>query len=549
MRRALVLVAVCLVGTSFACDDDDDGPPQTVDPDPATGRWYGKLTIEATKRVDLGANPAPGITQSGREITKIAVEVEVTEEGNRTEMLTGEQWQRQDVHISMPCYTDYATTWGEASGRSTGNGIPGLPPGFDAGFTLPTSAGYFPIVGDGEGGFRLGKEEEYTTVWVQGTSTLYQIAETCEDGGVFENELPIDGPVDTMMPWNEVRGSLSADKKRADGSKRLTRGSQEEDGETTYDITWSLKREPPLVAKVGGPYSVPRGEKVTLDGSQSRGEIDEYIWKISPGQDCTNSDVPGEWPVAGKTVEKKGKTVTFVALCTVDVRLTVRGRAGEDSDHGKAKVTPRAWKIQNEGSSAEVVDFGETGTGGSNQCAHEPAGVVSGHYLHRTQADPGYTVKRVEDPEGPFDQELYLDAPNVRFKRREAINVAYVAPAGSVYAATGAPFNAQLEAQIRAHEKAHSDLLLGWLAAHRGRRDPMIRVEKLAGKDEQQLRDNAEAILSEAESELCRATQHPSVFRKLAQFAGVSGTVRNSSGDETFVPDLQRLANDDVTCP
>jgi hypothetical protein len=77
----------------------------------------------------------------------------------------------------------------------------------------------------------------------------------------------------------------------------------------------------------------------------------------------------------------------------------------------------------------------------------------------------------------------------------------------------------------------------------------MRRVEKLAAHDEQNVRDNAELLLLDEDKELCKSTQHPFVFAKLASFASISGTVRDGSGNVIAnVPSLQTLANDNVDC-
>jgi len=539
----------------FACGGGGGGGggQQTFNPDPATGRWFGRITVLQVTHHRANERPGPGMLQQVDATTKIVSEIDVSETGQRTELTVATQQHDQDVYLEAECANQHSSAFAEGSGRLEGSGAgayPGLPPGFDAGALPPgfdlgmiTGSSYYMLAGDGADGFRLQMSPGYALVNVTGTSSARQELKTCDDSTVLSNNDTWSGAVSGAVPWDQISGTLSRDKRSAVGTKRWV---PPHDPETVYDLTWSLKRDKELVAKVGGPYSIQRGEQVTLDGSQSRGDIDEYEWKVTPRADCSDSELGLS---VGKQVEKKAKTFTFVALCDLDVRLTVRGRAGEDSDHGRVDVTPRDWKTEWKGSTPQVVDFGETSTGGSNQCASESTSEVSSHFLHRTLDAPGYEVKQVQDQEGPFHEDFYAVSPEMHVGRREAINLQYVGEFGSVYVATGAPFNQLLEAQIREHEKAHSTLLKGWLDQHRGSRDPMRKVEKLLGKDEESLRKNADAALAKADEELCKATRHELVFGLIpSTFEGVDGTVRNASGGTTYVPNLRRLANDRLTC-
>lgn len=229
------------------------------------------------------------------------------------------------------------------------------------------------------------------------------------------------------------------------------------------------------------------------------------------------------------------------------MKLEVSGPAGDDADHGRVRVTPRDFRTKI--SPAQKVDVDvSSADGGRNRCAHDPIGGSNSHFLHRT--NEGFEVRRVDDPDGPFAGAFFVASTDLELTRREEREIAYRGPSGAYFVGTGAPFNAQLQSQIEKHEAAHSDLMRDALERlRRQKRDPAQVMEKMASPDETRLRAAAGQAYFQTNREICQATQHPFVFRKLAELANVSGTIRDGSGNViAIVSDLQTFANDDFTC-
>jgi hypothetical protein len=170
------------------------------------------------------------------------------------------------------------------------------------------------------------------------------------------------------------------------------------------------------------------------------------------------------------------------------------------------------------------------------------------HFLHKT--GDGFEVRAVDDPDGPFVNAFFIASTDLELHRREEREIAYRGPSGSHFVGTGAPLNAQVQSQIEKHEAAHSDLMKETLErSRRQKRDPAQLMEKMASSSEDRLRAAAGQAYTDADRALCRATQHPLVFARLAEFANVSGTIRDGSGNVVAnVSNLQTFANDTFTC-
>lgn len=97
------------------------------------------------------------------------------------------------------------------------------------------------------------------------------------------------------------------------------------------DVAFTLSPATKLEAVPGGPYTVERGQRVTLDGSASKGSITKYTWKVTPGR-C-----PG---ASARAKEHDGTTWTFTALCAATATLTVTDGT-TDRKTVPIAVTPR----------------------------------------------------------------------------------------------------------------------------------------------------------------------------------------------------------------
>lgn len=551
-RSAIVLLAI---GALVACDSDAPPPPPAPPPPaftPVTSAdWYGKIVGEAitTRNVHLQAG---GLTQTNETSSVVTLTSTVSRAGVRA-LKIGGSWNHREVNdLVGPCFRQYSTSLSESElPEQTVMGA-GPAPG--------VASGYYTVRVDERGEYAFA-EAIGPIVPVLSAVALtsidvdnYAAMGSCESSTSEATQRTDVGQIGAGIPLDRVKGKGARDGKSSSGQASWR------EGDTAYRLSWSLKKFKELEADAGGPYQVERGTKVTLDGSRSHGDIQEYVWTLTPRADCENTGEIGL--TAGKSVEVKGKTYSFTAICGVDVRLVVRGpNDTEDPDTQQVTVRAREWKTPYTPPEITFIDEDPL-VGGRNQCAFEPVSVGkrTGHYLHRTPDAPGYAVKQVDDPDGPFAGAFYLVSPDLKVWRREMLEEAYMAEhvgnggevvgEGSVYRGTGAPFNAELAAQIRAHEHAHSTLLEDALKRDRGKRNPAQLLEPLVANDEVRLRAAAGDSIDKSERVLCEATQHPFVFAKLGAFAGKSGRVQSAGG--TFIADvanLQTLANDDVTCP
>jgi hypothetical protein len=546
-RKTFSCIVVIGLVAAVACTPDLGSPLTNLSP--GASDWYGDITAVTTFAYGRTTHPSANIVQTEDHSEVVTIHAKVSKEGVRTQTIKGTLHDYDTNDITAECLRQYSTSLTEGTAPETvlGSavaGIPGLPPGF-AGLGL--AAGYFSLRVDEAGTYAYVDGTPLPsltgTVTIETETTNHVFFETCEGAHSDSSENPSMGPIGAGTPLDRIKGSVTKDGKGAAGDTTWR------DGDMVYLLKWSLKKAKDLEADVGGPYNVERGEVVNLDASRSRGDIERYVWTMTPrGSDCQDNSTEVGLEV-GQRAEHEGKTFSFTALCNVDLKLVVHGKNGaEDTDNsGEVNVRARTWRTDyKEPDRVTVNDNGLVG--GKNQCAYEPIGESQGHYLHRD--DDGFEVRQVGDPDGPFAKAFYLANPKLKVKRRESEDAAYIGPNGTVFVGTGAPFNALLQAQIAKHESAHTQLVAAALKRNKGKRDPAQRIEKMATTDETRLRAAADVSLSKSNRELCMATQHPYVFAMLTEYAGKTGTVKDSSGNViAVVPNLQMLAQDDVTCP
>ena len=217
--------------------------------------------------------------------------------------------------------------------------------------------------------------------------------------------------------------------------------------------------EKKLVAVPGGPYKVERGSRVTLNGSRSKGAI-TYRWTFQPGSGCP----PGEGLAHDSTT---GSRVSFVALCSLKIALTVRDTRGKtDTADTTLAVIKRSGLSWTTPVSAPLVTnrflpgFAPDGSlHGINACSDGSSAPLV------CPKDPSWSryfgLTKLRDPRGPFDGWFYVRSPPSIAVDRVAFLNPYLEPDGPPVA-PGEPNWYQYNlsrgvdvAQIRADTIAH----------------------------------------------------------------------------------------------
>ncbi len=321
-------------------------------------------------------------------------------------------------------------------------------------------------------------------------------------------------------------------------------------GPGTYVCTVELYpagQAPKPGAEAGGPYRVERGAKVTLDGSRSKGSVREWVWTAA-APSC------GGGQGAPRTLRHQGATWSFVALCDLDVRLTVKDANGTTSnDTARVQVQPRqppAWRTPfehvagdrltsfrpmarrclNEKLALEdaarrspkggakpmplacpdPMEWVTLFVGGSNVCARgDSAGGT--HVIHPgTPAGSGdgqaYRVVGLADPGSPFDGWFYVDEYLAEVRRQTEVSQ-HILPGTPFYvdnARHGNDVAGYVEA-VRKHEARHSQLMKQALDA----RDPAREVEEVVSDDRATVVRKADQALRDAERRLCESAKDP----------------------------------------
>jgi hypothetical protein len=310
-------------------------------------------------------------------------------------------------------------------------------------------------------------------------------------------------------------------------------------GPGTYLCTvelYPVGQQPKPGAEAGGPYRVERGAKVSLDGSRSKGPVREHAWTVSAPSCGGGQGAPG-------TLRHQGATWSFVALCDLDAKLTVKDANGVTStDTARVQVQPRAWRTPFEHVAGERLDGKRpsAGTckeiqalegipctdpmapvafiaGGANVCARGGADAGT-HIIHpdtgkRSGDGQAYRVSAVADPGGPFDGWFYVDEYRAEVRRQTVVG-SHILPTSSFYrdnANQGNDVAGYAEA-VRMHEAmggrggpGHSLLMKQGLDA----RDPAREVEEIVSAERTTVVKKADQALRDAEHRLCEKAKDP----------------------------------------
>lgn len=502
----LTLFALLTIG---ACDEGAPSPetdPPAGHEDPATGRWFGTVSVVAT--IDVVEDVTlPGSTLHQSQRQKWWVTTTIDESGA---WHTHSRWSFDDFHrdvLEVECFQQTSTN------VTRGRGQPPAPMG-DA------YRKYFALRAKGDDGYASGESMGLVQDMSTPIDTRNRVAAVTCDGAWTDSSTKTQAVLLGLpLPFDRITGELGEDKESAAGQLDYV----DEITKTHYELSWHLKRDKPIVAVVGGPYHVTRGERVTLDGSDSRGDIERYTRTVTPDSECSEMGYRalGEALVVGHEVEHDGETFEFPVLCPVRVKLTVTGPDGEDSDEAIVTVDPRETETQwvPPKTLVETFDYDQ---GGTNHCSVEGL-EETGHYLHHEDASfaSQFEMKQITDAGTPFEGAYYVATQNLQVSRTEYVNVHWLAPNGETYKATFAQdpeTAALLESQARAHEAAHSSLLEEYLDFVQDTSlDPSVPLEGFAANDESSLEMHASAWLRDADTQLCSSTTHTWVHAKLQQ--------------------------------
>lgn len=231
-------------------------------------------------------------------------------------------------------------------------------------------------------------------------------------------------------------------------------------------------------------FGVERGE-ITLDASNSSGNIQKYLWSF----EATNQALP-EGLCFDNSVRLEGKSVKVILLAPTKVKLTVIDDKGQKNvKELEVPISPRKWKTpcthgsQNIGpltANVFVASNGEMPLGinwGRNVCALCKVEKEEGAIYHPSAGGPNGNS---------FDSSGYIISE----------------------VSTG-PFTGTLD-----HEFIHTQLLQEALQEF----DPAKDLEGIFSEDRNQLRDKADSLILQKEADLFnRFNDEDEVRRRLYQ--------------------------------
>lgn len=327
------------------------------------------------------------------------------------------------------------------------------------------------------------------------------------------------------------------------GLTQLTKDSQDDGSVGSRFIAnssphWVAR---PLVANAGDTHYLARAASVMLDGSTSIGVgALIFTWQFAPATDC-----PPGTPLRGTPMT--GVTVSVVALCGLNVTLTVRDATGRSATDTTAIVvsdrsfTPISVKHDQQSATVKKPDprtptgftyFAQPGVAGLNvnACSTTPGRSFLCPYLEfpygpsNTRLNQGYTLARVNNPGGPFHDFSYVSTATLSVSRLALLNITLLpkgrAPKGAKVnfynrnRAVGNDVDGFLTATSW-HEgegapgrlgTGHTDALRAFLADGN---DPNVALEQLFGPTQTAASDLADEKLTSIECGMNYATADP----------------------------------------
>lgn len=271
------------------------------------------------------------------------------------------------------------------------------------------------------------------------------------------------------------------------------------------------------VANPGGPYTVKRGGKVTLDGS---GSTPRSFYKWTFASHCPDD-------VEGRPSVLRGKKVTIVAVCNTTATLTVTRRPYVATKSTKIRVTGRLRDVPyDQDPAAETRNFpfdialgtfvfGFNRDQNAWERSHDPD--LSDHWLERPHDGNVVETKKVSDPGGPYDGFHYVTDHNLKVKRQIILNKKLL-PDGPVYALNKARHKRAIENIDEAtldHERIHGQLVEQALKSKRLKF--LDQLARAVGTSEEGLQARADVIVGDGETELKNASSESKVQSKMAK--------------------------------
>jgi hypothetical protein len=280
-----------------------------------------------------------------------------------------------------------------------------------------------------------------------------------------------------------------------------------------------------LQADAGGPYSVLRGQRVTLDGSKSApgGEITSYEWTFASAE-AGDPDTPN-CPIRDG-VRTPGAKVSITVLCPITATLTVSDGDRTDSDTVPITVVPRRFKPIPYLKPQERHDLEaelrlrrrlcEDCLFGKDVDARAPR---SQQIIHRPR-DP-FSAAQAPHDGGPFDGMWYTTGHAYVVQRRARINK-QLFPRSYTYRLnrdthTLGQLNLVRD-QVIAHEQTHERLIAKAMRSPKFR--PQDQIEASVAADQPRLRSVVDGWVGTAETLLCQATTEDRVHDALARTWG-----------------------------
>jgi hypothetical protein len=287
------------------------------------------------------------------------------------------------------------------------------------------------------------------------------------------------------------------------------------------------KPKQPLEALPSVAPTVVRGETLTLDGSQSTGDIKSYRWTFKPVSGSTG-------PPPRSDAVKQGDVARVILLDSVDVILTVSDGQKTDSKTVHVKVEPRQnfWtevthhKLDEVGlwQEAPAPEYYPTTKTSNlrkatfrNACEFDSSNMLD-HVFHPypgSGAPPMdyFTLVPLDDPGGPFDGYYYFKEWKAKIHRKTMISKWLVAngpslglPISNWYQANGDKAAAFLKyADTVAHWQTDSI----FKELHNADTDPAQWAESRYGTDSSKLSDDAIFKIMDAEKRLRLWLQSP----------------------------------------
>jgi hypothetical protein len=319
--------------------------------------------------------------------------------------------------------------------------------------------------------------------------------------------------------------------------------------------SWTLKPVKKMEAKPKIAAAFHRGEQAQLDGSDSSGHPTHFKWTVTPKPCPSIRTASGSQD--GSTASpksKEGDRWAVTLLCDADVKLEVSDDDGNrDEKTIPVTVTARPWKIgfTSDGPTPfrAMLQKG-TLVFGQNECTDDGGR----HWIHAKPSEAAggndwrklVDFAKVSESDSPFDGWLYASSgEKLHVSRDEHVNSSLY-PDGDAFqqsASHGHKKGIQLvQKSTQRHEKLHSTLAQ---KALEDGEDPLVDVERLAGQDEEALREQVQQTVLRADNALYQASSESKVHAQLEKEGfGKAATINLPDGSAYSIANVAQLGDD-----